>query len=59
MAALAVPNRDFLIKVIFGHGQEPTKEELESVACKFVKVVQDVYDRVEKIYTDNKLLSLP
>uniref|UniRef100_A0AC35G2L5 Glycolipid transfer protein domain-containing protein n=1 Tax=Panagrolaimus sp. PS1159 TaxID=55785 RepID=A0AC35G2L5_9BILA len=59
LASHAVPSRDFLIKVIFAHGEEPTPEQLESVACKFVKVVQDVYDRVQLIYADNKLLNLP
>ena len=59
LASHAVPSRDFLIKVIFAHGEEPTPEQLNVVATNFVKCVQEVYDRVQKIYTDKKLLTLP
>uniref|UniRef100_A0AC34QIS2 Glycolipid transfer protein domain-containing protein n=2 Tax=Panagrolaimus sp. JU765 TaxID=591449 RepID=A0AC34QIS2_9BILA len=59
LAAHAVPNRDFLVKTIFGHGHEPTHEEIEDVATRFIDTVQSVYDRIQVIYKERDLLNLP
>ncbi|KAE9549882.1 hypothetical protein FO519_006911 [Halicephalobus sp. NKZ332] len=59
LASHAVPNRNFLVKVMFSNGEEPTAEDIDKVAKKFADVLQNVYKRVQVIYEDRQILNLP
>ena len=59
LASHAVPSRDFLLKVIFSNGDEPSPDDVDRIAGKFVDVLQNVYNRVQVIYEERQILNLP
>ena len=59
LASHAVPNREFLLKVIFSNGEDPSPEDVDRIANKFVDVLQNVYKRVQGIYEERQILNLP
>ena len=55
-----VPNRQKLISEIFAnHIKDPTPEHIEELSKNFLEVVSEVYQRVQNLYEEKKLLNLP
>uniref|UniRef100_A0AC35TGP6 GLTP domain-containing protein n=1 Tax=Rhabditophanes sp. KR3021 TaxID=114890 RepID=A0AC35TGP6_9BILA len=60
VAVYTLPSREYIIKGFFTHADEDVSNQtIHILADKFKRVGQNVYDRIQEMYTHNNLLELP
>ncbi|TKR92580.1 hypothetical protein L596_007207 [Steinernema carpocapsae] len=60
VASRTLPSREYLIKEIFAHHEDGVPQELiDKHATEFNEIATKVYDRIQKMYVENMILTLP